>query len=92
MEIKINNEKIKILNYEYKFLLEICNCKIGDVNVVKKKYRIIQRITDNDVIQLLVKNIIFVNENKEEYYPSFTLKKLLNNEEVYIDDLVLIQI
>ena len=92
MKIKITDNWIEILNNKYKYFLEKNKVMDGNTIVYKKVYRILDRIVDDDVINNIENTIVLTDLNKEEYYPSFTIKKLYNNNKNFIDDLVLVQI
>ena len=92
MKIKITDTGIEILNNKYKYFLEKNKVMDGNTIVYKKVYRILDRIVDDDVINNIENAIFSTDLNKEEYYPSFTIKKLYNNNKNFIDDLVLVQI
>lgn len=92
MKIKITDIGIEILNNKYKYLLEK-NKVIGEnIIVYKKVYHILDKIVDDDVINNIENAIVLTDLNKEKYYPSFTIKKLYNENKNFIDDLVLVQI
>ena len=92
MKIKITDIWVEILNNKYKYFLEKNKVIGGDTMVYKKVYRILDRIVDDDVINNIENTIVLTDLNKEEYYPSFTIKKLYNKNKKFIDDLVLVQI
>lgn len=92
MKIKITDTGIEILNNKYKYFLEKNKVMCGNTIVYKKVYRILDRIVDDDIINNIENTIFLTDLNKEEYYPSFTIKKLYNNNKNFIDDLVLVQI
>ena len=92
MKIKITDNWIEILNNKYKYSLEKSTVIGGNVIVYKKVYRILDRIVDDDVINNIENTIVLTDLNKEEYYPSFTIKQLYNKNKKFIDDLVLVQI
>ena len=93
MKIKITDTGVEILNNKYKYFLEKNKVMDGKNTIVYKKvYRILDRIVDDDVINNIENTIVLTDLNKEEYYPSFTIKKLYNNNKNFIDDLVLVQI
>lgn len=92
MKIKITDTGVEILNNKYKYFLEKNKVMDGNTIVYKKVYRILDRIVDDDVINNIENTIVLTDLNKEEYYPSFTIKKLYNNNKNFIDDLVLVQI
>ena len=92
MKIKITDIGIEILNNKYKYFLEKNRVIGGNIIVYKKVYRILDRIVDDDVINNIENAIVLTDLNKEEYYPSFTIKKLYNKNKNFIDDLVLVQI
>ena len=92
MKIKITDTGIEILNNKYKYFLEKNKVMDGNTIVYKKVYRILDRIVNDDVINNIENTIVLTDLNKEEYYPSFTIKKLYNNNKNFIDDLVLVQI
>ena len=93
MKIKITDTGVEILNNKYKYFLEKNKVMDGNTIVYKKVYRILDRIVDDDVINNIENTIVLTDLNKEEYYPSFTIKKLYNNNNKnFIDDLVLVQI
>ena len=92
MKIKITDNWIEILNNKYKYFLEKNKVMDGNTIVYKKVYRILDIIVDDDVINNIENAIFSTDLNKEEYYPSFTIKKLYNNNKNFIDDLVLVQI
>ena len=92
MKIKITDTGVEILNNKYKYFLEKNKVMVGNTIVYKKVYRILDRIVDDDVINNIENTIVLTDLNKEEYYPSFTIKKLYNNNKNFIDDLVLVQI
>ena len=92
MKIKITDTGIEILNNKYKYFLEKNKVMDGNTIVYKKVYRILDRIVDDDVINNIENTIFLTDLNKEEYYPSFTIKQLYNKNKKFIDDLVLVQI
>lgn len=92
MKIKITDTGIEIFNNKYKYFLEKNKVMDGNTIVYKKVYRILDRIVDDDIINNIENTIFLTDLNKEEYYPSFTIKKLYNNNKNFIDDLVLVQI
>lgn len=92
MKIKITDTGIEILNNKYKYFLEKNKVMDGNTIVYKKVYRILDRIVDDDIINNIENTIFLTDLNKEKYYPSFTIKKLYNNNKNFIDDLVLVQI
>ena len=92
MKIKITDTGIEILNNKYKYFLEKNKVMDGNTIVYKKIYRILDKIVDDDIINNIENTIFLTDLNKEEYYPSFTIKKLYNNNKNFIDDLVLVQI
>lgn len=92
MKIKITDTGVEILNNKYKYFLEKHKVMGGNTIVYKKVYRILDRIVDDDVINNIENTIVLTDLNKEEYYPSFTIKKLYNNNKKFIDGLVLVQI
>ena len=92
MKIKITDTGVEILNNKYKYFLEKNKVMDGNTIVYKKVYRILDRIVDDDIINNIENTIFLTDLNKEEYYPSFTIKKLYNNNKNFIDDLVLVQI
>ena len=92
MKIKITDNWIEILNNKYKYFLEKNKVMDGNTIVYKKVYRILDVIVDDDVINNIENTIFLTDLNKEEYYPSFTIKRLYNNNKKFIDDLVIVQI
>lgn len=92
MKIKITDTGVEILNNKYKYFLEKNKVMDGNTIVYKKVYRILDKIVDDDIINNIENTIFLTDLNKEEYYPSFTIKKLYNNNKNFIDDLVLVQI
>ena len=92
MKIKITDTGVEILNNKYKYFLEKNKVMDGNTIVYKKIYRILDKIVDDDIINNIENTIFLTDLNKEEYYPSFTIKKLYNNNKNFIDDLVLVQI
>ena len=92
MKIKITDTGIEILNNKYKYFLEKNKVMDGNTIVYKKVYRILDKIVDDDIINNIENTMFLTDLNKEEYYPSFTIKKLYNNNKNFIDDLVLVQI
>ena len=92
MKIKITDIWVEILNNKYKYFLEKNKVMDGNTIVYKKVYRILDRIVDDDIINNIENTIFLTDLNKEEYYPSFTIKKLYNKNKKFIDDLVLVQI
>lgn len=92
MKIKITDIGVEILNNKYKYFLEKNKVISGDTMVYKKVYRILDIIVDDDVINNIENATVLTDLNKEEYYPSFTIKKLYNKNKKFIDDLVLVQI
>ena len=92
MKIKITDTGVEILNNKYKYFLEKNKVMDGNTIVYKKVYRILDRIVNDDVINNIENTIVLTDLNKEEYYPSFIIKKLYNNNKNFIDDLVLVQI
>lgn len=91
MKIKITDIGVEILNNKYKYVLEKNKVIVGNTMAYKKVYRILNIIVDDDVINNIENAIVLTDLNKEEYYPSFTIKSYNNNKK-FIDDLVLVQI
>ena len=92
MKIKITDISVEILNNKYKYFLEKSTVIGRNTMAYKKVYRILDRIVDDDVINNIENATVLTDLNKEEYYPSFTIKKLYNKNKKFIDDLVLVQI